>query len=157
MLSSADDDEHALRAALRKARDELGADASAKKLAARVRAEPDAKAEWDTRRVREALRVVEREEAVAALSVDGRACVVGESLFYVSSSFTLGGGVRFVHGQQGVVVEAFVDETNEIGLLMHYPGNEGTIPCRLGELSGAEARGPGRGDGRKVGAAHVDA
>ena len=68
MLSS-EDDELALRAALHKARAELGADAGAKKLAARVRAEPEAQAEkWDTRRVREALRAMECEAEVAAIS-----------------------------------------------------------------------------------------
>ena len=60
-----DDDELALRLALHKARAELGADASAKKLAAKVRAEPDAQAEWDTRRVREALHAMKFDDQQA--------------------------------------------------------------------------------------------
>ena len=78
MLSSeTDDDESALRAALRKARAELGTDVSAKKLAARVRAEPDAHADWDTRRVREALRAMELEGAAAAEPERGAGRKVG--------------------------------------------------------------------------------
>ena len=57
-------DEHAcaLRAALQKARADLGADAGANTLVARVRAAPDAHADWDTRRVQEVLREMEYEE-----------------------------------------------------------------------------------------------
>ena len=95
--SADDDDERVLRAALHKARAELGAGASAKKLAAKVRAEPDAHAEWDTRRVREALPALEREEEVAAIVVDGRACLLGESLYYIGPSHPYPCGSRLVH------------------------------------------------------------
>jgi hypothetical protein len=57
--TSAPKEDEALRTALRKARADLGADASPGTIAARVRADPNAHAHWDYRRVRQALDAME--------------------------------------------------------------------------------------------------
>ena len=57
--TSAPKKDEALRTALRKARADLGAKASAGTIAARVRADPNAHADWDYRHVRQALDAME--------------------------------------------------------------------------------------------------
>ncbi|EOD06508.1 hypothetical protein EMIHUDRAFT_218958 [Emiliania huxleyi CCMP1516] len=60
---------------------------------------------------------------------------LGEQLYFTGPNYSFENGDKLVHGQQGEVVGPATGEHHGNGLQMLFPGNKGSINCRLLRLS----------------------